>query len=477
MTPDIGTAAAASLEEGAIERRLAAWSAALAWDDLPAPVRRTLLDFVLDTLGVIGGAAQAPGLGPLRAALAAWEPAGGIATPLLGGPRLAPPSAALANGAAAHALDFDDQHDPARIHAFCVVLPAALAVAEAEGAIDGRRFLTAIAAGVEIFCRLGLACHGSLGRGWHPTTQLGTPAAAATAARLMGLDAAQTVHAMGLAFTQMGGTTQFIADGALAKRLGPGFAARSGVLAAQLARAGLTGPWRWLSGKAGLFHLHEQGDVVPALLQDGLGESWRLADLSMKPYPCCRCTHTVIDLALALRQEGLRPERIASGEIFLGRVNRQIVGAGFDPAAPNPVVHAQFNACYAFAAALRDGAVTIPSFAPARIRAEDLRFATRLVTQEATELASADIAPARLRLVLTDGSVLERGKPTMKGSPEEPLARDEVLAKFRACLAAGFGTPAAKADGFAGLVETLPDLPDVAALVTAFRALDGAARA
>ncbi len=465
----------AMTDEGAIEHRLAAWIATLDWPDLPAEAVSTTRDFVLDTLGVIGGAARAPGLAALRASLAAWEPHGGLATMLLDGRRVAPATAALANGAAAHALDFDDQHDPARIHAFCVVLPAALAVAEAEGGVDGRRFLTAIAGGVEIFCRLGLACHGSLGRGWHPTTALGTIAAAATAARLMRLDATQTLHAMGLAFTQMGGTTQFIADGALAKRVGPGFAARSGTLAAHLARAGLTGPWRYLTGKAGLFNLHERGDVAPALLHEDLGSVWRLAELSMKPYPCCRCTHTVIDMALALHREGLAPERIDSGEIFLGRVNRQIVGADFDPAAPNPVVHAQFNACYAFAAALRDGAVTIPSFAADRIRAEDLRFATRLRTIEAPEIEPTDIAPARLRLLLTDGSAVERAKPTMKGSPAERLSRGELLAKFRACLAAGFGTGAAEADAFAARVEAVETLPDVTALIAAFRALDRAA--
>ena len=89
-----------------------------------------------------------------------------------------------------------------------------------------------MAAGVELFCRLGLACYNSLGKGWHPTTALGSMAAAATAGHIFGLDADRMVHALGLAFVQMSGTTQFIADGALAKRMGPGFAARSGVMAA-----------------------------------------------------------------------------------------------------------------------------------------------------------------------------------------------------------------------------------------------------
>src|SRR6202021_2644082 len=101
--------------------------------------------------------------------------------------------------------------------------------------------------------RLALACYNSLGKGWHPTTALGNMAAAAAAARVFQLSAEQTLHAMALGFVQLSGTTQFIADGALAKRVGPGFAARSGLLAAHLARAGITGPCRFLEGEAGLF--------------------------------------------------------------------------------------------------------------------------------------------------------------------------------------------------------------------------------
>ena len=113
-------------------RRLARKLAALEWSDIPTPVVERAKLFVVDTLGVIGGAARAPGIPELLSALREWEPSGGSATALLGGFRLSPQSAAMANGASSHALDFDDQHDPARIHAFCVVLPAALAAAEAR---------------------------------------------------------------------------------------------------------------------------------------------------------------------------------------------------------------------------------------------------------------------------------------------------------------------------------------------------------
>jgi 2-methylcitrate dehydratase PrpD len=436
-------------------REVAAAVAALRYEDLPDDVVRIVKLFTLDTLGVIGGAARAPGMAELLAALTAWED-GGRATLLLNGRRANPATAALANGAAAHSLDFDDQHDPARVHVFCVVLPAVLAAIEAEErVVTGREAITAIAIGVEVFCRLGLTCYNSLGKGWHPTTALGTISAAAAVAKIFRLDAEQTLNALALAFVQLSGTTQFIADGALAKRVGPGFAARSGILAAQLARHGITGPARFLEGQAGMFALHERGEVRPEILVDGLCRDWHVRDLSMKPFPCCRCTHTAIQLALELRTSGVSANDVASGTIELGEVNRKIVGAAFDRAHPTPVVHAQFNAAYAFAAALRDGEVRISTFSPARIQADDVAFASTIDTVAAADFEDTAIAPARVRLVLRDGRELTVERHTMKGAPDEPMSEEEVFAKFRSCLDWGFGADAVRTQTLQDFVMAL----------------------
>jgi 2-methylcitrate dehydratase PrpD len=447
-----------------LSRAIATTLARLGPDDIPPEIVRTAKLFTLDTLGVIGGAARAPGIAELNRALQAWAGAG-QATSLLGGFRTSPPDAALANGAAAHALDFDDQHDPARVHVFCAVLPAALATAEAKGGVSGRDFITALAVGVELFCRLGLACFNSLGKGWHPTTAFGALAAAAAAAKVLGLDEAGTLNALGIAFHQLGGTAQVIADGALAKRLGPGFASRSGVLSAHLAAAGLTGPHRFLEGEAGLFKLHERDEVKPELLVDGLGTRWRMAELSMKPFPCCRCSHTTIELGIELHRAGVRPEDIEDGEIRLGKVNVQIVGTPFDPPADNPVVHAQFNAAYALARALVDGTVGLDTFRPDRIHDPAIAFARRFRVVDADDIEPTAIAPARVRLRLKDGSVVERARETMKGSPEEPMTDAEALAKFRGCMEFGLGQTG---DALAEAALRLDGLSDIGALIAAF---------
>lgn len=451
-------------------RSIATTLAGLSYEDLPPDVVRIVKLFTLDTLGVIGGAARAPGMAELTAALTAWEE-DGKATLLLSGRRANPATAALANGAAAHSLDFDDQHDPARVHVFCVVLPAVLAAIEAkETPTSGKQAITALAVGVEIFCRLGLACYNSLGKGWHPTTALGTIAAAAASAKVFGLDAEKTLHALAISFVQLSGTTQFIADGALAKRLGPGFAARSGVLAAHLAANGITGPSRFLEGEAGLFKLYERGEVKPEILIDSLGASWRVRDLSMKPYPCCRCVHTTIQLALELRAQGISGDDIENGTIELGEVNSKIVGAPFDRTHANPVVHAQFNAAYGFAAGLTDGKVEIGSFTPARIRADDVAFAARLVTIAASDIEPTAIAPARVRLTLKDGRQIALERWAMKGAPDEPMSEEEVFAKFRSCLDWGFSAPPDAVSALQVLCMSLDELGDSRTLVKRFLA-------
>lgn len=276
------------------------------------------------------------------------------------------------------------------------------------------------------------------------------------------------MSALGLAFVQLSGTTQFIADGALAKRVGPGFAARSGVLAAHLARGGITGPHRFLEGNSGLFNLYERGEVKPEIVVDDFAIRWELRDLSMKPFPCCRCTHTAIQLALELRAQGVKATDVKSGVIELGEVNRKIVGAAFDRTHATPVVHAQFNAAYAFAAALADGEVTIRSFTPERITADDVAYAASIETRSTTDYDETAIAPARVSITTHDGRVVSAEKLTMKGAPDEPMTHDEVLAKFSACLEWGFGATGKPVEHLQEFVKTLDKQSDGRDVVALF---------
>ena len=453
-----------------LSRELCASVSAWRYEQLPPPVVNTVKALLLDALGVIGGARAAPGIAELNARLARWEQSGS-ATGLVGMRRYSPPSAALANGAAAHALDFDDQHDPARVHTSCVVAPTLLAAAEDGGPVSGRDFLLAMAIGAELHARLGLTCYDSLGKGWHPTMIFGTLAASIAAGRLLRLNLDGLTNALGMAFHQASGSAQSMRDGVLSKRLGAGFAARNAVVAAFLAADGLTGTRRTLEGNAGLFALYERGDVKVEHLTNGLGTAWRTQEYSLKPYPCCRCNHTAIELGTRLHRDGVRTEDVERIEIGMGNVNWLTVGEPYD-AARDSIVHAQFNAAYTFARALQDGKVDLSTFVRPAItdpRIAALTRVTSVVSDPAIDPTA--IEPARVKITMKSGRVLEAASSTIKGSPANPMTAAERLSKFRGCLEFGLGATAAQADRLAETIDGLENAGDAArAIVGAFPA-------
>jgi 2-methylcitrate dehydratase PrpD len=459
-----------------LSRRLCDQVAGWRYEDLPLAVVEQIKYFLVDTFGVIGGATAAPGIRELNARLGRWEK-DGSATGLVARQRLTPPSAALANGAAAHALDYDDQHDPARVHTNCVMVPTLLATAEDKGGVAGKDFILAMAIGAELHARLGLACYNSLGWGWHPTMVFGSLAGAIAAGKLLGLDGEGLANALGMAYHQASGSAQSMRDGVLSKRLGAGFAARAAVLGAFLASDGLTGTRHTLEGSAGLFNLYERGKVNVDTLMGDLGSRWHTLDYSFKPYPCCRANHTAIGIGLACRRDGIQPDDIVSAQIGLGEYNWIAVGKNYDPAR-NEVVHAQFNVCYGFARALRDGKVDLAAYRKPDITDPGIvALTSRMTSFSDPKIAPDAIDPASVRLTLKSGEVKELYSDIIKGSPRDPMTRDELVGKFRSCLDHGLGAGRAAADRLAATIFELESVADTgAALVEAFPA-PAAARA
>jgi 2-methylcitrate dehydratase PrpD len=429
------------------------------FDSLPPEVVRTAKLFVLDTLGVIAGAGRTDGIPQLNARLGRWD-GGGRATGLLGRRKLSPLSAAALNGAAAHALDFDDQHDSARVHAYCVSLPALLATAEEIGNVDGRTFILGLATSIELHARLGLACYDSLRLGWQPTVSFGAIVASVGAGRLLGLAPAQLLGALGLAYHQAAGNSQSLFDNAVTKRLGPGFAARTAVLSAFLSSDGVFGPTHPLEGNAGLFQLYERNQVDTQAITAGLGERWELLNYSIKPYPSCRCNHSIIDLALEAHREGVRPSEVESLDIFVSPVNRRIIGTKYNPASGS-VVHAQFNAAFSFARALADGKFDLGSIAPERLSDEGVAALTAVTNVlDDPKVDVNAIEPVRIDLTLRDGRKISRAKTVMRGSPGDPLPHSEVLHKFKTNLALGLGASESEASRLADVVIRIDELSD-----------------
>jgi 2-methylcitrate dehydratase PrpD len=347
-------------------RELANWVASLSYDDLPQRTREVVRIALLDTVGAgIYGYRT-----PWAQMLLAWAKRGASASGEAhvwgeAAPALRSADAALVNGTAAHAFEVDDYHN-AKLHPGAVVIPAVLAVAERLNC-SGADLVTAIAAGYEVMIRSSLALNPSAARlrGWHLTGVCGPFGAAAACASLLKLNAEQTAWALGLAGTQGAGLWAFHADGTMSKRLHPGKAAHSGVLAAELAQLGFTGPTQIYEFADGgvLKAFSDASDAAP-LTQD-LGAVYRLDQTSIKPYACCGSTHSYIDAALALRKK-LGAPWDAGRRVRLGTAKVVDVQCGFDY-VPSSALNAQMSLRYTVAVALIEGQALPAQFADAKL--------------------------------------------------------------------------------------------------------------
>ena len=345
---------------GAPTRDLAAWVSALKYDDLPQRTREVARIALLDTLG-----AGLYGFNtPWTQKLLSWVQRGGqgneARTWNAGTVTLRSADAALVNGVAVHAFELDDYHN-AKLHCGAAVIPAALAVAERLDS-NGRDLLTAIVAGYEVMIRSSLALNPSAARlrGWHLTGVVGPFGAAAACAVLLKLNAEETAWALGLAGTQGAGLWAFNADGSMSKRLHPGKAAHSGVLAAELAQLGFSGPTSIYEFEDGGVLKAFSDHADKALLTLDLGRVYHIDNNSTKPYCCCGSTHAYIDAALALRKK-LGAPWDTSRKVRVGTCKVVDVQCGFDY-VPGSVLNAQMSLRYAVAVALLEGAALPAQF-------------------------------------------------------------------------------------------------------------------
>lgn len=426
-------------------------AARTAAEDVPAEVMARSRELLLDTIGcILSGGAEA-GIQPLRDTLRFW---GGNPISHIFGchEKTSPPQAAFINAVMGHANDFDDTHDKAVNHGCVTLVPAMFAVSDSVAAtancaavatglalpkkpVSGLDFCAALAVGLDVSNRLGLAFVPYLHVGWLPTTLWGPFACAAACGRLLGLSIEEMRDAFGLAYAQIHGNRQALNDGALAKRMQPGFSASAGVQAAFHAKAGLTAGRGIVDGPFGIPALYTNGRIDRGPLADGIGERYETMEVSIKPYPSCRCTHAVIDAALALKAEhGIGSEDIAEARIFLPPPSMGQIGQPFR-VRDNPVVDAQFSAQYTAALAFREGHPKLDHFRVDFVRGsvELAGLAGRFETIE-FEPDVSSLVPVEMHLKLTDGRSVNTRVEQALGSPANPMSAKQLTAKFNDCL-------------------------------------------
>ena len=437
----------------------------LTLEQIPEALRTRIKGSILDTLGVCLVSSHLDYAGMVAEYV--LDAAGRDEATVIGwGKRVPMANAALANGSFAHGLDFDDSHNPSRTHPSSCVVPAALAVCEATGA-SGRSLLEAVVVGLESMTRIAMAgvsfdkggvnTEGFHQRWIHPTILCGIFGAALSASKLLKLDVQHSSWALGLAGGMASGSFEYLAEGTWGKRIGPGWAAHGGLIAAQLAAKGFSGPRTVFEGKAGLFRsrLREDNYDLNQLVM-GLGTKWQALSIGVKRFPCCHRNHAQIESALALRSKhGIVVSEIDAVECIVDRLAVELV---CEPWAkklrPQNEYAAKFSLPYCVAAALVKGRVSIHEFDAGVVGDEDiLRLAMKMTYTVDEKLDPAEV-PGGVKIRMKNGDVFEALKE-QDSFAEWP----EIRAKFMENTSQKLGDVAAAR--VAGMVERIEELPDV----------------
>ena len=407
------------------------------YEDIPEEAVKSAKREVMDSLATALGGSTKPGVAELVDMIREWG--GSEQSTVIGyGLKCPAPNAAQVNGTMIHALDYDDGHQVALVHIGCVAVSTCFAVAERMGIVSGKELITALALGGDFLARLGLSSKpggSALSAGWHPTTLFGFLGAAAMAGRIMGLDEDKMINALGLAYHQCGGAGSGVADGALAKRMGPGLAASAGIKAALMAERGVTGERDPLEGRTGLYHTYMGDDYDINILTGELGKRFEGVNIGDKPYPCCGLTHACIDATLTmLDRHSIITDHIKDITIYGGDT---VYGLSQPPEiknAPRTIIDAQFSVPWVVATALVNGKVTVDDFTDEALkRTNILELAHKITARLEPTMNRHGVGPGGVIIRMTDGSEYKEEVEHCLGSIERPMNFEDCTKKFREC--------------------------------------------
>lgn len=437
---------------------LAALAASLQIGDVPAAVvhqaRRCLVDWMACTLA---GSAEAESR-QLRRTLRTLDRSDPGTAAIVGTAyRTSATFAALANGFAAHVLDFDDTFNPGEttVHGSGHLF-AALASASELAPISGADALASFIAGFEVQTRVALAAgRGQYDVGWHVTGTVGHIGAATAVARHLGLTQEQTVAAIGTGATQASGMK--VVYGSMGKALHPGKAAMDGLLSGFLARDGFTSSTQPIEGHRGFLSLFSPSPSPDRALE-GLGVDWTLAGNGFKPYACGSLTHPATQALLELREEhDFSPEDVASVHAFVHDYVLTTTGNR----RPTTGLEGKFSIYHVLAVALVDGAGLPAQFTDEKVTDPAVEAVRSRIVVEHDPAQSKD--SARLDVTLGDGRVLTRLIAHNLGTPACPMTDDQLEDKLLALAAPVLGD--GRAAELASACWAVTELPDVRRLL------------
>jgi 2-methylcitrate dehydratase PrpD len=446
-----------------LEKKLAQYVVETGFDDLPNEAIDIVKNVVLTILGTTIAGATAEGCETLGNQVKEWD-GREEATILIHGGKVPAHNAALVNSVMARALDFCDSMAPG-IHVGSSSVPTALATAELVGGCSGKEFLAALVLGTEVAARLNLS--EAAYDGFDPTGVCNIFATAAIAGKILRLNQQQELDALALAFNRCGGSFQSNIDGTLAVRLIQGFVSQNGIMCAQLAQRGITGPPNFLEGIYGYFHIFAKDKHDPQAVVDKLGERFELTKTVFKKYPSCggtlASTGAILDL---VEEKELVPEDVRRIDITVTPYLHKLVGHRFK-IGENPKVNAQFNIQYCVANALLRKSSKLAHFDEPSIREPRImEIIDKIHVSADPTLDERHHTAMDMRVTTIDGNILHKSVDIARGFPENPLTKEEHKERFQDCISYAKKSPSPEnIEKLVSLVSQLEELNDVRILI------------
>jgi 2-methylcitrate dehydratase PrpD len=441
------------------------------FDDLPSDVVEVVKKDILDTLGNALGGSSDSTIEAVHELVKEWG--GKTESSIIAfGTKTTSFNAAFVNSTMAFALDLDDTHERGRLHAGVATVPTALAIAEMKGGVTGKEFITALCVAIEVACRLGIASErrtpGHIMGGWDYASLHGAFSSAAVAGKLLGLDEQQMHNALGIAYHQVAGNALSAIDEADSKKLGPGFAARSGIMSAIMAAHGITGAKQIFDeSEIGLCHLYHAGCNRDALLA-GLGTKFEMYDMGFKPYPSCRLGHRHIDAVLKLVKE----HNIQSDEIeeitpsVCQFVHTQLCTPIAAKVKPANKTAAQFSLHWVLSAAAVRRRIGIRELNIEALKDHDLLDMAAQVKPILDSALPDENAFASVKIKTKKGTFETKTSPPY-GSIENPMIFEDIESKFFDCSSfALYPIPLERLKNVVSIVRNLETIKDVKEIIS-----------
>jgi 2-methylcitrate dehydratase PrpD len=413
-----------------IEEKLVNYILDVKYEDLPSEIVDLGKNLILTIFGTTIAGAMTEGCKVLVKQIIQW---GGKeeATILIHGGKVPAYNAVLINSYMARALDICDGIRPG-MHVGSSVVPVALAASELAKGCTGKEFLTAVVVGAEVADRINLVSNYD---GFDPTGICAIFAATVAASIILQLSREQVLNALAIAFNKSAGSFQSNIEGTLSVRLIQGFTSQSGMISAQLAKKGFTGPKSFLGGTYGYFHLYAKDKYDPEMVVGDLGKRFEISKTLFKKYPSCGDTLTSTDGILELvKEKGITPDDIVQIEIRVTPYAYKLTGNEFK-IRENPRVDAQFNIRYCVANVLLRKSSRLEHFEKSSVMdpkimdiVKKINVSPDLTLDERGETAM------EMQVLTKGGTVYNKSIDFPAGFPEKPLTQEENMERFRNCM-------------------------------------------